>query len=110
MTMPARAALLIRCSTEEAAKIRHEAAHEHRTIGGYVLNVLERSLQLEDSLFHKLTRFRDLNRVLSRLPTRAPGPRTAFLFRCSAVDAQRIRIAAERRQTTISGFVLHCIR
>ena len=35
-----RTALLIRCSNEEAARIRSEAKKERRTLSGYVINAL----------------------------------------------------------------------
>jgi uncharacterized protein (DUF1778 family) len=35
-----RAALLVRCSEEEAVVIREAAKREHRTISGYVLNLV----------------------------------------------------------------------
>ena len=35
-----RTALLIRCSREEAEKIREMAKRERRTVNGYVLNVV----------------------------------------------------------------------
>src|SRR5215470_11734247 len=105
-----RTALLICCSVEEAEKIRQEAAFEHRTIAGYVLNILLRALRVEERLAAELSIFQRLNRVLSRAPTRAPGQRTAILVRCSIDDANRIRVGAKRRDATISGFVLHCLK
>jgi hypothetical protein len=43
-----RTALLIRCSREEADKIRKAAKRERRTVSGYVLNaVLRRIVYLE---------------------------------------------------------------
>jgi hypothetical protein len=108
--MGGRTALLICCSVEEAKKIRSEAAFEHRTVAGYVLNILSRALRLEERLAAQLSRFQQLNRVLARAPVRDPGARTTMLIRCSVEEANHIRIAAKRRDTTISGFVLHCIR
>src|SRR5579864_5302360 len=35
-----RASLLVRCTAEEAAAIREAAKQEHRTISGYILNVV----------------------------------------------------------------------
>jgi uncharacterized protein (DUF1778 family) len=37
---PERTALLIRCSKEEAEKIRDAAERERRTLSGYVLNTI----------------------------------------------------------------------
>jgi uncharacterized protein (DUF1778 family) len=33
-----RTSLLVRCSKEEAATIRHAAKHEHRTMSSYILH------------------------------------------------------------------------
>ena len=108
--MANRSALLICCSVEEAQKIRREAQFEHRTVAGYVLNILSRALRLEERLAAQLSAFQSLNRVIARAPVRTPGKRTAMLIRCSVDEANRIRIAAQRRDTTISGFVLHCLK
>lgn len=105
-----RTALLIRCSKEEADKIRAEAERERRTVSGYVLNVLARVLTVEESLYAKLYRFQDVNRTLSRIPLRAPGPRTTVLVRCTIEEAKQIRMAAKRRQASISGFISHSLR
>jgi uncharacterized protein (DUF1778 family) len=102
--------LLIRCSEQEAKTIRETANLERRTISGYVLNALENTLKIEESLFARLNRLSALNRTLARTPIRLPGPRTAMLLQCSGMESQRIRLAAKRRQTTISGFVLHSLR
>jgi len=108
--MGARTALLICCSLEEAQKIRREARFEHRTVAGYVLNILARALRLEERLAAQLSSFQRLNRVLARTPTHTLGQRTAVLVRCSVDEANRIRVAAKRRDTTVSGFVLHCLK
>src|SRR5215467_6018936 len=105
-----RTALLIRCSIEDAAKIRYEAEHDRRTVSGYVMNIVDRSLQVEDSLFHKIPRLAGLNQTLMRRPQFTTGPRTALLLRCSELEAERIRVAAKRRGTSISAFVVHAIR
>ena len=103
-----RTALLIHCSRREAETIRARARQERRIINGYVLNLLDSFLEFDERLFHKLTSFTHLA-ALSRKDPRQ-GPRTAILVRCSTVEASRIRVAAKRRQSTISGFVMHCLR
>lgn len=107
--MVPRTALLIRCSLEEASKIRAEAEIEKRTVSGYVLNIMVRALRIEDKLA-AIIHDSNLNRTLARLPLRMPGPRTAILVRCSVDEAKKIRAAAARRDATISGFVLHSLR
>lgn len=108
-----RTALLIRCSTGEATTIRDQARTERRTISSYLLNIVVRSVEIEERIegmwvtspaFRKMTAeaFRDLPRPLR--------PRTAVLVRCSMEEASRIRAAARRKRITISGYVLHCFR
>ena len=107
--MTQRTALLIRCKPEDAAQIHHYAAMERRPVSGYVLNVLDRILKVEDALWQKLGRmhFQALNRMPPRSRARrgATTPKTTILIRCSREEARRIRTAAERRETTISAFV-----
>src|SRR5262245_50851802 len=105
-----RTALLLRCSVEEARQIRDGANMERRSVSGYVLNVLDRALRTEELMFARLQHGPDLNRTLSRMPRLVPGPRTVIFVRCSVYEASRIRDAARRRNTTISGFVLHSLR
>jgi uncharacterized protein (DUF1778 family) len=106
----ARTALLIRCSKDEADRIRAEAEKEHRTVSGYVLNVTIGAVGMEDWLFAKPPDCDAANSVLNRRALIAPGPRTAILVRCSTSEADRIREAAERRRIPINAFVLQGIR
>src|ERR1700758_1966858 len=108
--MASRAALLINCSSEEALIIRERAKVEHRGISGYLLNIVMRSVDFEETLMAKAGRFYALNRGLFASPVRPPGPRTTMLLRCSTGEAGRIRRVAKRRDITISGFVLHCLK
>jgi hypothetical protein len=97
-----RTALLIRCSTEEAERVRIEAQKERRTLSGYVLNAMAGTLLIEHKLLSKLTDYRSMNSVLSRRALITPGPRTALLVRCSIAEAERIREAAKRRELPIT--------
>lgn len=108
--MNSRGALLIRCSQEEADTIRWEARREYRSISAYVLYILQRTLQFEQRLFSAMGHSQAMNRVLALTPLRPVGPRTAILLRCSAREAQAIRLAASRRGIPISSFVLHSLR
>lgn len=103
----ARAILMISCSQEEARKIREKAELQRRTISGYVLKIVMRAVQLDERLYHNYRRLAPLNfSVLGR----KPRPRTVMLIRCSAQEAARIRAAAKKRDITISGYVLYCLR
>ena len=108
--MAGRAALLINCSEEEALTIRERAKAEHRGISSYMLHIVMRFLDFEETLLARVGSFRALNRSLSRTPIRPPGPRTTMLLRCSIEESDRIRRVADMRETTICGFVLHCLK
>ncbi len=56
-----RAALLIRCTREEAEVIRRAAAAERRTISGYILNAVYNRIHVRQAR-------------LPALPTTAPAP------------------------------------
>jgi uncharacterized protein (DUF1778 family) len=105
-----RTALLIRCSTEEAQRIRIEADKQRRTISGYVLQVTGRAVEVEERLLSRVNPYSSINQVLSRKALLGPGPRTAILVRCSIAEADRIREAARRRDLPINAFVLQALR
>jgi len=108
--MSNRTALLIYCSQDELARVRERAALEHRTVSGYVLNILMRTIAFEESLYASLKHTSGINRGLATQAACSPGPRTNMLLRCSEEEAERIRSAAKRRETTISGFVRLALR
>jgi hypothetical protein len=105
-----RTALLIRCNTEEAARVRIEAEKQRRTISAYILQITLRVVEIDDRLFAKLSTFRFTNQILSRRALMAPGARTAILVRCSVTEAERIREAARRRDIPINAFVLQSLK
>ena len=105
-----RTALLIRCATEQADRIRTEAEKERRTISSYVLGIAARSIEVEDRLFSSMSRYAALNQVISRKALIEPGTRTAILVRCSTEEAERIRSAARRRDVPINAFVLQSLK
>ena len=104
-----RTALLIRCSTEEADRIRIEADKQRRTISGYVLQIMGRAVEIDERLFSKIDVARVVNQT-SRKALLGPGPRTAILVRCSTLEADRIRESARRRDTPINAYVLQALR
>lgn len=105
-----RTALLIRCNTDEANRIRMEAEKQRRTISAYVLQITVRMVEIEDRLFAKLSTFRTTNQIFSRRALSTPGARTAILVRCEVAEAERIREAARRRDLPINGFVLQALK
>jgi len=105
--MPDRAALLISCSVEEVRTIREPAKLQHRGISSYVLNILIRAVEFEERLLEKGDRVYSL---FCETPRRPLCPRTTLLLRCSVQESERIRKAAKTRDTTISEYVLCCLR
>jgi uncharacterized protein (DUF1778 family) len=108
--MSDRTALLINCSQEELCHVRDFAELEHRTLSGYVLNIVMRAVAFEEKLFTSLPKLHEANPLLGWQLARPAGRRTTMLLRCSTAEATRIRAAAKRRRVTISGFVLHALR
>lgn len=106
MKSHSRTALLICCSEEEASKVHEEAKIELRTVSGYVLSVVMRAVQVDEKLFAKFSGLRTWNLHGWKHSLRLPGPRTAMLIRCSKEQSTRIRMAAKRRDMTVSGLVL----
>ncbi|HTU35629.1 MAG TPA: hypothetical protein VMF66_17630 [Candidatus Acidoferrum sp.] len=100
-----RTTLTIRCSQEEAAILHSQAAAEHRTLSGCLLNILERVLLFEERYPGELT---SLIHAEALIPP--PKPRTKILLRCSTEQADRIRRATVRRKTSISRFVVFSLR
>lgn len=100
-----RTALLIRYSQEEAAIVHQWAAREHRTISGHLLHVLERSLAIEERFGAALT-----PSFVAEFNRKTDGDRqpatTATLLRCTSEQAARIRKAAQKRDMSISHFVV----
>jgi hypothetical protein len=100
-----RTALLIRCTKEQAAKLREQALTEHRSVSGCLLHVLERSLWIEErwvpGLGYLSVAPQPLNQVI-----RSADSRAELFLRCSLSDAKRIRKAATRRNMSISRFVI----
>ena len=113
--MEERAALLICCSQEEAAEIRQRALREHRKVSSYLLSILMGSIEFEEALsarFHRLSMLKLRMNGIGE-PINGPlasQPRTALLLRCSKEEGRRIRLAAKRRDASISKFVMFIVR
>jgi hypothetical protein len=114
--MEERAALLICCSQEEAAGIREQAAREHRKVSSYLLSILMKSIEFEEALFARFHRLSALKLPANGIGDTIRGrplasqPRTAMLLRCSREEGRRIRLAAKRRDASISKFVMFIVR
>jgi uncharacterized protein (DUF1778 family) len=100
MANSSRASIIVRCSFEQAAKIRHFAAVGRRTVAGYMLSILERNLTIDET-FHAYTQAMIAHRQIGGL-----GQRTAIHLRCSSEEADRIRRAAAAGKMSLSLFVV----
>ena len=99
-----RTGLLIHCSVEEAAVIREQAHIQYRPVSNYILNIVMRSLHLEEM---RISMGRPQDRPRRR---RSLGLRTTMLIRCSHEEAAEIRRASKHKGMTISDFVLRFLR
>ena len=108
--MSDRTALLICCSKEEAAAIRAQAKEQRRGLSNYVLNIVLRSVDMQEKLSPERAGPWVANRSLQKGPAGPRGPRTAILIRCSTTEATRIRAAAGKRWMPISRFILQCLK
>ena len=107
--MSDRAAILISCLSDEARQIRERAKLDRRNVSSYLLQTLMPCLEFEERLFVKLVGFGELNRTLARRPLLPRGERATIMLRCSKEDAKRIRLAAARREMSISAFIRQCL-
>ncbi|HKV47261.1 MAG TPA: hypothetical protein VJN69_04165 [Candidatus Acidoferrales bacterium] len=100
MAQMSRTSLLVRCSQLDAQTVHAEALTQHRSVSGYLLNVLERSMWIEQRFLSGLTY------VMKIAVPASLEARTAIHLRCTAEEADRIREAAEKREASISNFVV----
>jgi hypothetical protein len=110
MGSEARTALLIRCSKEEAARLRGQARAEHRSVSGCLLNVLERSLRIEEKYAVGYRAQSGATAPALAKVSRFADSRAELFLRCSQSEAERIRGAAKRRNMSISRFVIFCLQ
>src|SRR5262245_58213535 len=101
-----RTSLLIRLSHDDAARIRAEASSVYRSLSGYLLFVVERSIWIEQKVAHGAS-----TPMFSKQARSLVGPQnkklhTAVHLRCTVEQAARIREYAARRQLSISDFVV----
>src|SRR5215475_9793888 len=106
----ARTSLLIRLSHKDAARIRKEAASEHRSLSGYLLHVLERRFSIEEKLTLGASGPMSYLQTRTTLGEQVKALHTAVHLRCTVDEAARIRKYAARRQLSISDFVVFSLR
>ena len=105
-----RTSLLVRLPHEDAARIRKEAQSEHRSLSGYLLNVLERSFFIKQKVAHGASAPMLSMQARATLGTQFKKLHTAVHLRCMVEEAARIREYAARRQLSISDFVVFSLR
>ena len=101
-----RTALLIRCYTDEADRIRNEARRRHTTISSYVVQVLSSTIHSDEQRAGTGNSY-EMRRGLQ---DRSSTPRTAILLRCDDRDAERIRDEARKNSLAINRFVLQSLK
>lgn len=95
-----RTSLLIHRSRQDAQTIHAEALAQHRSVSGYLLNVVERSIWIEER-----SQVGPPYAIKIAPPDTSEG-RTAIHLRCTVEQANGIRGAAKRRLSSISRFVV----
>lgn len=105
-----RTSLLIRLSHADAARIRKEAATEHRSLSGYLLHVLERSFSIEQKFALDASAAMLSLQARSILGEQVKALHTAVHLRCTVDEAARIRKYAARRHLSISDLVVFSLR
>lgn len=106
---PQRTAILISCLKAEANEIREQARLDRRSLSNYLQKAIVRWLEFDERLYADLVKYKvDLTAVVRRVSL-PKGPRAVVLWRCSLDESKRVRVAAQRRGMTISGFVRHCL-
>jgi len=104
-----RTALLIRCDTEDANRIRNEARLQRTTISSYVLQALLRAIE-SDERGTRAGSTHDLRRSLQRQDAAPAVSRTAILVRCEDTDAEQIRYEAKRNALALNAFVIQSLK
>ena len=105
-----RTALLIRCDTDDADRIRSEARMQGTTISSYVLQSLTKEIEGEERQRRSGSGVpTTLRTTEERVPERSRS-RTAILVRCEDVDAERIRLGAKRRALAINTFIIQSLK
>lgn len=105
-----RTSLLINCARKEAWQVRKRAGLQRRTVSGYVINIVMRSVEFSDGLVSSLGGLPPLFKLDHGKQAKGVAPRTTLHIYCATDEAKRIRGAASMRGMTISGFVLSCLR
>jgi hypothetical protein len=108
--MSQRTAILISCLKEEAKQIRTKARLDSRSVSNYLQKTIMRWVQFDEQLYANFARYNVDPTVFARRVTLPRGPRAVILWRCSADESNRMRVAARRRGMTMSSFVRHCLR
>jgi uncharacterized protein (DUF1778 family) len=104
MTPSDRSAILLCCSKEESRTLHEQAHLDGRTVSAYVLNIIMKTVQLDEKLSFQLSSLARDHAI------RPNGPRTKVLLRCSRQEGNRIHRAARKRDTTVSAFVMQALR
>lgn len=106
---PKRTSFIIRCTAQDAAAIRAQAKAQHRSVSGYLLYMLERSLWVEEKFAAGLAGS-TLERAAPITNVPSEGAKAAIHLCCSVEELDRIQAAALRRRMSINAFILFSVR
>jgi hypothetical protein len=107
--MSNRTAILLYCHLEDAQTVRERARLENRTVSGYLLHIVMRSVEFEKGMLTLLNRPKGFRPPVDAW-TCPPGPKTTMLLRCSIDQAKAIRTTAKQKGISVSGFVRCALR
>jgi hypothetical protein len=105
-----RTALLIRCDTEDADRIRSEARLHSTTMSSYVLQTLARTMESDERRKRAGGDMYDMRRTSEGKPATKSLSRTAIIVRCTDVEAERIRYDAKRHAIALNTFVVQSLK
>lgn len=104
-----RTSFIVRCPAQEASTIRAEAKAQHRSVSGYLLYMLERSLWIEEKFGRGFVRFEPEQTGI--ITSFASGEaKVAIHLCCSVEELDRIQAAASRRRMSVNAFILFSVR
>jgi uncharacterized protein (DUF1778 family) len=105
-----QASLSVTLSWLDAESIRQKAAGTHHSVNQYVLGSVRKQVPFDNRLYQAGKHLGVSKALHSHWHRPIAGPRTALHLRCSESEACRIKRAANRRRTTVSEYIVGCLK
>jgi predicted DNA binding CopG/RHH family protein len=105
-----RASLSITLSSSDLAGIRKQAAHKHCSMNRYVLGSVRKQVPFDDRLYQAGRQMGVAAALHTPWHHPVTGRRAALHLSCSELEAIRIKRAAHRRGTSVSEYVVGCLK